>query len=204
METKLFIKVIDGVTVKENRNFIVLEKDGLQIINPTDEMLFEDGWVEYIKPEISEIERLYIAKDNKVQEILDYDKSSNVNIFTVESIPVWLDKETRAGLMLRLQAEEIMGKETTTLWYEGLSFTLTLVQAKQLLYAIENYASMCYDRTQEHLITVKGLGTIKEVEEYDFTTGYPEALNFSLTEPKVEEEDTLESAEPEDDVENNV
>lgn len=188
MESILYTKVIDGVTIRETKENIVIEKNGLQTINPTESMLLEDGWVKYIKPEISESEKLYIAKDNKVLEILEYDKSSNVNIFKVNSLPVWLDKETRAGLMLRLQAEEMIGKETTTLWYEGISFTLTLIQAKQMLYAIENYASMCYDRTQEHLVAVKSLGTIKEVEDYDFTTGYPETLDFNLTEPKIKEE----------------
>lgn len=41
---KKYIK--DGV-VKNRRN-IVIKKDGMQYINPTEEMVFADGWVEYV------------------------------------------------------------------------------------------------------------------------------------------------------------
>ena len=41
---KKYIK--DGVI--KTRNNIVIKKDGMQYINPTEEMVFADGWVEYI------------------------------------------------------------------------------------------------------------------------------------------------------------
>lgn len=44
---KLYIK--DGKVKTANR--IVIIKDDLQIINPTEEMILEDGWVEYVAPE---------------------------------------------------------------------------------------------------------------------------------------------------------
>ena len=47
-----------------------------------------------------------------------------------------------------------------------------------MLYALEVYASQCYDNTQRHLATVNGLQSIEEVEGYDYTTGYPTKLEF--------------------------
>jgi hypothetical protein len=44
-------------------------------------------------------------------------------------MPMWLDKETRVGLKLRFEAELASGKTETTLWYDGLSFNLSLEQA---------------------------------------------------------------------------
>ena len=41
---KLYIK--DGVIKPANR--IVIKKDGMQIFNPSEEMILTDGWVEYI------------------------------------------------------------------------------------------------------------------------------------------------------------
>lgn len=41
---KKYIK--DGVI--KTRNNIVIKKDGMQYINPTEEMVFADGWVEYV------------------------------------------------------------------------------------------------------------------------------------------------------------
>lgn len=47
-----------------------------------------------------------------------------------------------------------------------------------MLYAIEVYASKCYDNTQKHLANVEKLETLEEIIEYDYHTGYPEKLNF--------------------------
>jgi hypothetical protein len=190
MENKVYVKVIDGVTVRKTRTEIVVVKDNMQTINPTEEMLFDDGWVEYVAPELSEMEKIYIAKDAKIEEILAYDKSDNVNIFKVYGVPMWLDKDTRAGLMLRLQAEEMMGKTETTLWYEGTSFTLPIDVARQILFIIENYASACYDKTQEHIVNIKNLGKIAEIIDYDYTVGYPEKISIDKPkdEPEVESE----------------
>ena len=41
---KKYIK--DGIV--KTRNNIVIKKDGMQYINPTEEMVFADGWVEYV------------------------------------------------------------------------------------------------------------------------------------------------------------
>ena len=48
------------------RNEIVIRKDGKQIINPTIEMLIEDGWIEYVAPKLTEDELLERAKNKKV------------------------------------------------------------------------------------------------------------------------------------------
>jgi hypothetical protein len=48
----------------------------------------------------------------------------------------------------------------------------------QMLYALEVYASACYDNTQRHLAAVDSLSTIEEIQSYDYTTGYPDKLKF--------------------------
>lgn len=50
----------------------------------------------------------------------------------------------------------------------------------QMLYAIEVYASKCYDNTQEHLAAIDKLESIDELYIYDFTVGYPEKLKFDI------------------------
>ena len=47
-----------------------------------------------------------------------------------------------------------------------------------MLYALEVYASACYDRTQAHLAAIDALETIEEIESYDYRVGYPEKLKF--------------------------
>lgn len=115
-----------------------------------------------------------------IDEVLNYDSSEEVNLFYVNGIPVWLDKATRAGLMLRLQAESAIGLTETSLWYDSMCFRLPMDLAIQMLYAIEVYASNCYDNTQSHISTINGINTIDELEDYNYKIGYPEKLNFSF------------------------
>lgn len=174
----IYIKKIDGRTVIKNRNQIIVIKNGMQTINPPHEMLIDDGWTEYVEPQKSEEELLAQAKARMLREIQKHDASEDVNEFTVSGMSMWLDKATRAGLMLRFQAEQATGAYSTTLWHDGIQFPLPLGSAIQMLYALEIYASQCYDNTQRHMSEVQKLNTIEEVESYDYTTGYPEKLSF--------------------------
>lgn len=160
----------------KNRNQIVIHKDGMNIYNPTEEMVLANGWEEYITPIYEPT--LYDYQAMKKDEIINYDSSEEVNAFYMQGERMWLDKATRTGLLLRFQAEQAQGITDTTLWYNGQQFPLKVDQAIQMLFAIELYASACYDNTQRHLATIKELQTIEEIEGYDYTLGYPEKLRF--------------------------
>lgn len=157
---------------------IVIYKNGRQFINPTEQMILEDGWEELKAPELTDAEKLEIAKVSKIAEIMDYDASSAVNEFSVQGYPIWLDKATRAGLKLRFEAELQSGITETALWYNGVQFPIPVELGIQILLAVELYASACYDNTQKHIANVQALTTVEEVEAYDYTTGYPEKLSF--------------------------
>ena len=151
-----------------------------QVFNPTHEMLINDGWELYTIPEPTEEEIFDKTKREKINEISHYDSSDEINIFYIQGLPVWLDKATRAGLKLRFEAELAMKEENTTLWYGNQSFTLQLNMAIQTLYAIEVYASKCYDNTQKHLANIEKLETLEEIMEYDYKVGYPEKIKFLI------------------------
>lgn len=177
---KTFYKKINGVPMYKAQNTIIIIKDDMQIINPTEEQLLEDGWEVYepkvVEPTAEEL--LKMEKEHLKDRINNYDTSDKVNQFYVKGIPMWLDKATRAGLLLRFQAEQATGVEDTALWYEGMQFPLKVSDAIAMLYAIEMYASACYDNTQRHLAAIKELQTIEEIESYDYKAGYPEKLRF--------------------------
>lgn len=174
----MYKKTIDGKTIIKEGKDIVVYKDDLQTINPSHEMLIEDGWKVYEEQLPTEEETLDHSREDLRYAVLEYDQSDEVNSFSVGGFNLWLDKATRAGLMLRFQAEMAVGQETTTLWYNGIPFPLPMADAMQMLYALELYASACYDNTQRHLANVDALQTIEEIEEYDYTTGYPDKLTF--------------------------
>lgn len=177
----LYEKTIDGQLVRKSAKKITIIKDDRQIFNPTHEMIIADGWVVYNPPTPSQPtieEQLANAKQMKVYEIEHFDQSEAVNKFFINEIPVWLDKATRAGLKLRFEAEIALGATETSLWYNDTQFPLKLNDAVNMLYALEVYASACYDNTQQHKANVKKLETIEDVDMYEYRTGYPDYLRF--------------------------
>ena len=173
---KRYIKEISGRNVIKSRSQITIDNNGMTTYNPTEEMILADGWVEF-QDQVYE-ETVDDIRRQKMSEVEQFDLSNEVNCFYVNDIPMWLDKNTRSGLMLRFSAELGMGKETTSLWYEGIEFPLPLDVAIQMLYAIEVYASNCYDNTQKHLSIISKLETKEEIERYDYKVDYPEKLRF--------------------------
>lgn len=173
MNTK-YIK--DGIILPKDK--IVAYRDGARVYKPSHKTLIANGWELYVAPEPTEEQLLESAKARKISDLEFFDKSDVVNGFYISDMPVWLDKDTRVGLKLRFEAELAQGKEETTLWHEGMQFPLPLSSAMQMLYALELYASACYDNTARHRANINSLATIEEVEAYDYTTFYPDKLRF--------------------------
>ena len=173
---KRYSKVIDGKTIIKRAEEIVIKGNGSQTFNPKEDAILADGWEVYVAPVY--VPTLEEIKANKVDEILAYDSSEAVNEFNMGGLPIWLDKATRAGLLLRFEAEAKAGRTSTTLWYNGLPFTLPLTYAQEILIALELYASACYDNTQRHIAEVQKMESKEAVEAYDYTTGYPNKLLF--------------------------
>lgn len=177
---KLYTKVIDNVKHILPKNKIVVIKDGMQTFNPSERLILSDGWKVYTpkSPEPTSEEVIEAERQALIDSINLYDISDEINLFYVTDIPVWLDKATRAGLMLKLQAEIALNIPETALWYDSTEFILTPQYAMQMLYAVEIYASQCYNNTQRHIAHAKDLKTVEEIRNYNFRTGYPEKLHF--------------------------
>lgn len=179
---KRYIK--DNVILNESDIIIKTIIDGVEYdtYNPSVEMILEDGWVEWHPeaPEITPEQKLDINKRTKIDEIISYDSSDEINSFKIYDTTMWLDKATRAGLMLRFNSEKAIKKETTTLWYNDICFEIPLQKAIHLLYALEIYASECYDNTQKHISNINAMTSPEEVSAYDYKTGYPEKLIFTI------------------------
>ncbi len=167
----------DGIILEQTEIVIKKTIDNINTVtyNPSHDMLLEDGWSVYIP---SDELLLQQAKDDMIKNIMEYDSSDSVNIFYIQNLPVWLDKDTRAGLKLRFEAEIASGQTETSLWYNNMQFPLSLENAIKMLYAIEIYASQCYDNTHKHIANINSFTTIAEINSYDYTLDYPDKLYF--------------------------
>lgn len=130
-----------------------------------------------IAPEKSPLDR---AKELVFREIDQYDTSSNVNGFILNGIQVWLDKDTRVGLMNSITIEKNAGKEQSVLWLNGICITVNCDAAIQMLSSLELYALACYNKTAEHKLAISQLTDVSKVKAYDYTAGYPDKLSFNI------------------------
>ena len=136
--------------------------------------LVSEEWQERCKATLEK------AKKEKLAAILAYDTSSDVNGFMLNGNKVWLDKETRVGLMNSTQITRDLGHDTTTLWFDGYKLEVRCDMAIMLLSSLEMYALECFNVTAAHKKAVSELTTIEEVEAYDYKMGYPKQLDIKL------------------------
>lgn len=173
--TKQWIK--NGVFASD-----IIELNGCVVCNPTEDMMKQAGYKEYVEPPLTEKEKLEQAKTDKIAEITAYDTSSSVNGFMLNGQIVWLDKATRVGLMNSTTIAKTMGQTTTTLWLGDTKLEMGCDKAIQLLSALEMYALECFNVTATHKKTVAELTNLEEALSYDYTKGYPEKLTINLSE----------------------
>lgn len=128
---------------------------------------------------VEPVDDLEYHKRQKIHEIDVYDISENVNGFFLGDTLLWLDKDTRTGLVNTLNSAAIVGREQVNIWFSGLYMTLHIEEARQLLAALEIYATDCYNVTAMHKVQVNDLETIEEVDNFDVTADYPERLHFN-------------------------
>ena len=142
----------------------------------------EQASMEEIK-EISEglgAEPLWYMKNAMLAYIEKYDASSSVNSFLLNGMEVWLDKDTRVGLMNSTTIAKSIGHEKTTLWLGSYQLEVECDKAIQLLSALEMYALECFNVTAAHKKAVSELDNIEAVLTYDYKSGYPEKLKMEV------------------------
>ena len=123
---------------------------------------------------------LSAAKTSMLAEITSYDSSVAVNSFLLNGMEVWLDKDTRVGLMNSTTIAKSMGQEKTTLWLGSYQLEVECDKAIQLLSALEMYALECFNVTAAHKKEVSELDNIDGVLTYDYKSGYPDKLKMEV------------------------
>ena len=167
-----------GKICREKVNVVVPQIEDATSIESI-EHIVEDAR-QFFDAVVEPVDDLEYHKRQKIHEIEVYDISENVNGFFLGDTLLWLDKETRTGLVNTLNSAAIVGREQVNIWFSGLYITLNIEEARQLLAALEIYATDCYNVTAMHKVQVNELETIEEVDNFDVTTNYPERLIFNI------------------------
>lgn len=172
----MYYKIIDNKEVFFKGNVLYTEQG--TIINPTEEQMINAGWQVYVEPEPTNAQKLAAAKAEKIAQIEYYDASDNVEQFTINGTPMWLGHELRQQIRTSADAYEALGYENMTKVFNGIEFTFPIAVWRQMLNALEVYAADALNTTERHKINVQQMTRRRDVEDYDYTEGYPAKLEF--------------------------
>ena len=116
----------------------------------------------------------------QLKELADYDTSEDVNGFILNNKTAWFDKDTRAALSTSIESALLLGESTITFVVNDKDFSIDIPTAKQMLAAVQRYADKCFLVTEAHKRAIKGLSEAESIVNYDFKTGYPTKVTFTL------------------------
>lgn len=188
---KTFIPVKDFVKIEKVGNKILVRFDAVMDTSMNEYSCVEGSVLasEYNEQELQReyeawkqkwSERaLELAKKAKIAEITDYDKSDAVNTFLLNDKKRWLDVNLRRSLSYSTNILKEEGEKSVDIWFDTERETMNIDNALYMLKELEIYAKQTNSVTHQHKTEVMALTSIKDVEAYDITKGYPEKLVFS-------------------------
>ena len=127
---------------------------------------------------------LVAIKQDRLAALEAYDASDAVNGFIIRTeqgdVEDWLDTKKRGNAQRAIDAAKKTGVETLDYVIAGIPISLSVEDADMKLAQIEMYAVQCTAVTERHKAAIGALLTVQDVENYDFTAGYPPRLSFSV------------------------
>lgn len=154
------------------------DSGGLFLGVPTAKQLAEWGFTLIPEHQLTQEELLEQARARKLAELEAYDSSNSVNSFTLNGVPMWLDYATRQQLRTSIEAYQAQDAEQVTKWFNGVQFTFPTATWLYMLNLLEVYASDALNVTESHRAAINSLGSIEDIDEYDFTVGYPNKVEL--------------------------
>lgn len=125
-------------------------------------------------PEPTQEELLENARDVKLAQLDEYDNSNVVNGFLFNGEIMWLTPAERTNYMITLEGAKRRNIESVPFFGQNILVDMGI----SILDQINIYAMECANVTLAHKNAINELETIEEINDYDFTVGYPEKLAF--------------------------
>lgn len=132
-------------------------------------------------PEPTEEELISRTRQEKLMELDNYDRGSEVNEFTINGqLRAWFTPEQRSNYKNSIDSAKLLGIDSLSILVDGNVLDIPTEKAAQLLAMIQLYADACYMMTEKHRTAINSLETVEAIKDYDFKTEYPSKLNFEL------------------------
>lgn len=152
----------------------------------------------YDKTKVEEEYNIYIAQVKQIElqnditekkkEIMEYDSKEGdgaVNNFYFQYNGVkysyWFNAYERTALTSEAtQWAKKYGKYRIDARKYGVYFEVDCDTLLDWLGQLKDYAIKCYNKTTDHLLAVEKLTTVEDVNNYDYKSGYPENIVFTV------------------------
>lgn len=159
---------------------ITIRKNGMVTYNPTEDMLKENGWEEYIPEayEPTEEEQLVRVKEEKKRDIDHYVNS--IKCLEINGEEVSLDVDTLNKMFFRVLAEDAMHINKTNLWFNGKKHKMKTKDALELLYQLQIYFGECFDISQELKSNINNNTNIDDIHKHEYRDKFPKKVKFDL------------------------
>ena len=142
----------------------------------------QEVWNTQLNNEIPYISELDKAKEDAIHTITLYDLSNAVNAFILNNvIKTWFSVEQRLNYKQSIEAAKILKEDQLEFLIEGMVMSVSISNAEYMLAQIQRYADKCFMVTEQHKANIKALTSIEDINNYDYTIGYPEMLKFELS-----------------------
>lgn len=149
---------------------------------PSVEQLTQWGFVEWVEPEPTPEQLLESGKQEKIAELEAYDSSDAVNGFEVvkdgQTVTTWIEPDKRSNYRGSLEDCVLLSVTEIEVPIAGMLIPMTVADARVKLAKIQLYADSCTIVTESHKAAILSLQSVQEVDDYDFTVGYPPRLTF--------------------------
>lgn len=136
--------------------------------------------MQYLQKIFFGIPSTYDVKKLLVELQNEYDKSDEVNEFTLNGNKGWLDKSTRIGILNSIAILESIGETTYGMWINDFCYNMNIIDIKYILTEVEKYAMKCSNNTFQHLALIDGMRKRDDILNFDVSEGYPEKLSFEV------------------------
>lgn len=135
-----------------------------------------------LDPVIEHVRTVEEARDEMLDNIRSFDQSDGVNSFIVNNtFSAWFTIEERLNYQRSIDAALAINPDMDLIFFIGdVELSIKPQTASLMLSQIQLYADTCYVVTKRHKLAVENMATIEEIDNYDYTMGYPEKLNFEL------------------------
>lgn len=151
---------------------VLVKSDGTTVINPSPDMMYEEGWVDYL-PVVPE-KQLERVRAEAIAEVMNYHKSINVSGFELDGTLQWIPTVDRTAL--RMELEDALEAGFQVILFNGR--VRNVVEVLDMIKKVGVYALICEGVTSTHKQYLEQCTDERTIMKYDYTQGYPEQLKF--------------------------